>query len=1624
MALRKRDGGKVVAWVRFNDRTGSDGRKALHVEEFQSRRHEVGSHKGYKPTGDARAELERQLADADQAHTAAADAASDAKDKLMGRGPRWWRSGWAQPGTPEWSLRLAEVSRLERERDQAYTKVKAIREQLGHGVPEAPFSKTWHELAFRRMLRWAAEHGYDRLTWTTGDQQKARYDLSKQVSRIEYDPENQRLWAYGLRGEDVGLPRKAVTAEQLPDYIGKSAAKQLLEAPMRKRAGEEITGKPAVHVLYTKDMAIGGEFMNRFYDKILPEYAAKYGKKWGAPVGTAEIRTGTQGTETVHSIDVTPSMKASVMEGQPLFARDLTKPVPPNATTEQTYKLADWEAKPAQGARRPNRLQVNDAGMKALGHAIGTRFEGLAMNAKSVARLADRLFDYATDAMQHGLISIDAARHLADLSDAIRKASNGGPLVLYKSDGTIALGRRAANLREELTHWKQQGVGDLGIHSNTAKELLAHRNYPLARRALLRQGYSDDPVQMASEIGAKLAAGKFAELGLNRQQALDFLEHYASTLTLRHGADGARDILRFVDARNRIRVDQSIARAALLPPRRPGGSFGTPAVGSLDARGNGSVGEGIFAPAPGRTAGGKEVSNASRASRPQGPGLFDEGTGGEPVRGVAPGRTEEVGGGVRQDVPGLLDADTQRQGREDAQRNKDQLLHDQLTAQLKSGGPARPAKLKPAENRGLFEEEQPEQEGLFSRAQGEEEKREGILGSEKGSAPLAAPVQAVATQVSGAGRELAKEAAPALKDAARAVVQFSQAIRRVTIPAAFDKNAGRFAAEVRENEAAAAMKWDRANHALRQARKWFNQMEPQRNYDFIDRIETGQKQANPGLDQIAAIMRVMLDERKAQVQALGTGKLRSFYENYFPHAWEDPDKAGQTIREIFKRNPWEGPKSFLKKRTMITFKDGLDAGLKPVSDNPVDLVLLKVREMDRYIAAHKSLEWAKANKLATFVDAREGFKPPGWRKIEDSIGTVYGPSVQNISEYPNAGVWEGLQKVANALGIKQERGFLNLHGAIGRASTSGTVKTLHGTAEDVLAHEVGHQIDFRAGSGQHFVTEWPDPQTSARIKDARKILQDKTSTPDMRKAAHQTLRDLKTVIKQRVTLNKEMRALADLRSGRKEYTHKREEKMAQLAEMWVGSRELFQKTAPFVFDQWKKFLDANPKLHDLRDIQGDTEVTQLSQPYDVGGLVIKGHWWMPEGASLVLDNTLSRGLAAKSGVYRGLLGMNNVLNQFDLGFSGFHAGQSAITSMGLRASLGYEQLLRGRPLSGIKNLLTFPAAPVFDLIHGDKAIREWLEDGAGGGQMGEMVKAGIQAGMRARNPREYQTGMKQRWADSVMTTARLWAKGEIGAGAVHAGKAAALTLPAAADASVWPILDWAVPRIKWGSFMDKARFDLDRLGPNADPELVRKTLQGRDDQQDNLLGEMVLDNLRWNRTMKDIAHLTIRSVGWVLGDLRAVGGAAMDVYRVPRDILKGKPAREIDIEKLTNVLGLVTAAAFLATIYQRTHAGIWPQEWKDYFFPRNGEFDAQGRPMRSSIYGYAKDMYGFAHHPGAEATGKTAPLINLLAEMIRNRDFYGTEIRNADDPLIQQMLDEAKHIPTAFTPLAVKNTVS
>ncbi len=271
----------VLVHVRFNDRVDADGKKMLFIEEVQSDWHEAGRKKGYK--GKDFTELPPGY-HVEQRY-AGLFTVFDTENQPIASG-------------------VSETSAIN-------TALKALAES---SIPPAPFSNTWHELAMKRILRWAAEKGYDRIGWTTGDQQAARYNLARVYEEIQWKARpDGKVALYGRRpGEESFSFLAQPAVKDLPDYIGEEAAKKITD--------QFPTTTTWQGILSGENLTVGGSGMRGFYDEILPRWANKYGKKWN--VGVIETQITVLGArERVHAMDVTPEMRVSVMQGQPLFQR-------------------------------------------------------------------------------------------------------------------------------------------------------------------------------------------------------------------------------------------------------------------------------------------------------------------------------------------------------------------------------------------------------------------------------------------------------------------------------------------------------------------------------------------------------------------------------------------------------------------------------------------------------------------------------------------------------------------------------------------------------------------------------------------------------------------------------------------------------------------------------------------------------------------------------------------------------------------------------------------------------------------------------------------------------------------------------------------------------------------------------------------------------------------------------------------------------------------------------------------------------------------------------------------------------------------------------------------------------
>lgn len=275
----------ILAHLRVNDRIDADGKKMLLIEEVQSDWHQAGREQGYaKNVTDELNALKKRMSDF-----------GEQRDPVTNR----------MINEEEWF-------------DLANKRDELIKQSMG--VPDAPFKDTWYQLALKRAIQHAAENGYDRIGLTTGSQQAARFDLSKQIDSIKYNqmPDGRIFWTAEKNGQRVTGGDNA--PNELDSVVGKEVAQKI-------RQGSE-SGKPGV--LSGIDLQVGGEGMKKYYDEIYPKFLEKYGKKWGAKVGETSIETERSNIggvpsmypdkERIRYLDITPEMKAGVSKGQPLFA--------------------------------------------------------------------------------------------------------------------------------------------------------------------------------------------------------------------------------------------------------------------------------------------------------------------------------------------------------------------------------------------------------------------------------------------------------------------------------------------------------------------------------------------------------------------------------------------------------------------------------------------------------------------------------------------------------------------------------------------------------------------------------------------------------------------------------------------------------------------------------------------------------------------------------------------------------------------------------------------------------------------------------------------------------------------------------------------------------------------------------------------------------------------------------------------------------------------------------------------------------------------------------------------------------------------------------------------------------
>ena len=350
----------ILAHVRFNTRKSPTGEQVLFIEELQSDWHTKGRKQGYKS--------KKEIKKLPPEYTI---------ETMESDGGGWWAR------VPEISTQWLGQSR---EKDVAIEKAKKNAllslNKTNIGVPDAPFKGNgWIELIMKRMLRYASENNFDRIAWTTSNQQIERWrsELRQNVDQISwqklvtgasnfppYAQKDINLLS-SERKKDLkdkkeinytvvinGLKKnKSVFNQSLPieGETTINGQKVTLEGLLGKQMATQIrNSEDRTGIIQGENLTVGGQGFKTVYDFAIKKILNKMGKKFGAKVDQVEILetskpTWSDGKEltpeekielsipgvyseevkqtysviTQPSIPVTRKMKESALKGQPTF---------------------------------------------------------------------------------------------------------------------------------------------------------------------------------------------------------------------------------------------------------------------------------------------------------------------------------------------------------------------------------------------------------------------------------------------------------------------------------------------------------------------------------------------------------------------------------------------------------------------------------------------------------------------------------------------------------------------------------------------------------------------------------------------------------------------------------------------------------------------------------------------------------------------------------------------------------------------------------------------------------------------------------------------------------------------------------------------------------------------------------------------------------------------------------------------------------------------------------------------------------------------------------------------------------------------------------------------------------
>lgn len=428
--------------------------------------------------------------------------------------------------------------------------------------------------------------------------------------------------------------------------------------------------------------------------------------------------------------------------------------------------------------------------------------------------------------------------------------------------------------------------------------------------------------------------------------------------------------------------------------------------------------------------------------------------------------------------------------------------------------------------------------------------------------------------------------------------------------------------------------------------------------------------------------------------------------------------------------------------------------------------------------------------------------------------------------------------------------------------------------------------------------------------------------------------------------------------------------------------------------------------------------------------------YAPADAAQIYNNYISKGFGEISPQHgrtaEVLQRASNAVTGLELSFNGYHfftIGKEGIINEFARAM---SQAMGGDFGKAVTSLGKAATAPVSLARTGATVKQVAMGEVEGDPRMNEIISLGTRAGARWEGMMHDPTysfspmhGYFTAWrrgslgmelADVPRRVKEAGTEGKLAQG-VQVGKEIFSAVGRTMQTVAEPLFQHYIPNMKNGAVYENLGAWLD-AHPDATESEKLHGAQQIIDSVDNRFGEMIHDNIFWNKATKQSAMIMMRAYSWFLGTAREIGGGAVSAFQNPERINISHPQHD---PRAAYALTMPVVVALTSMVYQFLKTGEAPGDLRDLFVPKTGGQAGIGGPERAALPGYEKDVYGWMHNPTQEAVNKIATAPRLVWDILSNQDYKGAPIANPNAPLTTRMLQYTGHVVDAMNPISVRN---